>query len=174
MSAPPPGPQPAPARSPRVVIVSAGRSAPDLARVLAAAGFIVETREIPDRSNEGAPTAGADPIVVEIPAGGSAPPGAAIVEMVARESVEIERLRRAVRHARDTAHDLAQPLTTVLARAQLLAGSVQPDSPHYRAVSIICKEAGRLAEIAENFNKLKEMAPLPDSSPGPGDRDPSG
>ena len=71
---------------------------------------------------------------------------------------DVERLQQTVAFARTTAHDLAQPLTTILARAQLLMSSMKPEDPHYRAVSIICTEAGRLAEAAGEFSKLKEMA----------------
>ena len=74
---------------------------------------------------------------------------------------EIERLRETVAFARARAHDLAQPLTTILARSQLLMNAIKPEDPHYRAISIICAEAGRLASAAGEFNKLKEMAAEP-------------
>ena len=70
---------------------------------------------------------------------------------------EIERLKQTVAFARTTAHDLAQPLTTILARTQLLMNAIKPEDPHYRAVSIICAETERLAGVAGEFNKLKEM-----------------
>jgi len=73
-------------------------------------------------------------------------------------SAENERLSRAVLFARQTAHDLAQPLTTILARAQLLRNRLKPEDPSYRAVSIICDEADRLARMVEEFQKLKEMS----------------
>jgi len=77
---------------------------------------------------------------------------------------EIERLRSAVMHARRTAHDLAQPLTTVLARSQLLLRKVAPDDPNHRALSILCSEADRLARTVEAFQTLRELAPLPESA----------
>lgn len=73
-------------------------------------------------------------------------------------AAENERLQRAVTHARHTAHDLAQPLTTILARCQLLMTRIKPEDPHHRAVSIICQEADRLAGLIEGFQRLKEMA----------------
>jgi len=76
---------------------------------------------------------------------------------------EIERLRSAVLHARRTAHDLAQPLTTVLARSQLLLRKLSPDDPNHRALSILCTEADRLAKTVEAFRTLRELAPLPES-----------
>lgn len=84
---------------------------------------------------------------------------------------EIERLRRAVLHARRTAHDLAQPLTTVLARSQLLLRKLSPDDPNHRALTILCTEADRLAKTVEAFQTLRELAPLPASQTRePGER----
>ena len=74
---------------------------------------------------------------------------------------EIERLRETVAFARARAHDLAQPLTTILARSQLLMNTLKPEDPHYRAISIICAETERLASAAGEFSKLKEMAAEP-------------
>ncbi|HET6372712.1 MAG TPA: histidine kinase dimerization/phospho-acceptor domain-containing protein [Candidatus Polarisedimenticolia bacterium] len=74
---------------------------------------------------------------------------------------EVARLREAVLFARSTAHDLAQPLTTILARTQLLLKNLQPDDPSRRAVGIVCQEAERLAKIIEGFQKLRTMAPSP-------------
>lgn len=76
---------------------------------------------------------------------------------------EIGRLRSAVLHARRTAHDLAQPLTTVLARSQLILRKLSPDDPNHRALSILCSEADRLAKTVEAFQTLRELAPLPES-----------
>jgi len=79
------------------------------------------------------------------------------IRRLAEACAEIKRLREAVALARSTAHDLAQPLTTVLARAQLLMNHLPPDDPNRRAVGIICQEAGRLAGLIEKFQALKEM-----------------
>lgn len=83
-----------------------------------------------------------------------------------RAAEEIERLRGAVRHARRTAHELAQPLTTILARAQLLLAKVEADDPRHRMVSIINGEADRLAKLVLEFQKLREMV-----RPQPAERD---
>jgi signal transduction histidine kinase len=72
--------------------------------------------------------------------------------------VEIDRLRKTVLFARHTAHELAQPLTTILARAQLLRTKLKPEDPHLRAVDIICEEADRMARMMEEFQKLKVMS----------------
>lgn len=74
---------------------------------------------------------------------------------------EIERLRETVAFARAKAHDLAQPLTTILARSQLLMNAIKPEDPHYRAISIICAETERLADTAAEFNRIKAMAAQP-------------
>jgi len=78
-------------------------------------------------------------------------------KQLAEARAEIQRLREAVELARSTAHDLAQPLTTVLARAQLLMNNLPPGDPNRRAVGIICQEAERLAGLIEKFQALKVM-----------------
>jgi len=90
----------------------------------------------------------------------------AIASRLLREALdEVDRLRRAILLARHTAHELAQPLTTVLTRAQLLLGKTQEDDPHRRPIAIICQEADRLAQIVERFSQLKVMAgPRPPST----------
>ena len=70
----------------------------------------------------------------------------------------LERLTRAVLHARKTAHDLAQPLTTILARSQMLLARLDPQDPHRNAVSVICQESDRLAQIVTGFQQLRELA----------------
>jgi len=74
---------------------------------------------------------------------------------------EITRLRAAVVYARDTAHDLAQPLTTVLGRAQLLAMTAKAGEKHHKGVTIIAQEADRMATITERFTQLKVMVLRP-------------
>ena len=71
---------------------------------------------------------------------------------------EVARLHDTVRFARATAHDLAQPLTTILARAQLLMHKLPAEDAHHRPISIICQEAERMARIIEGFQSLKTMA----------------
>ncbi|MGH9870452.1 MAG: histidine kinase dimerization/phospho-acceptor domain-containing protein [Candidatus Polarisedimenticolia bacterium] len=87
--------------------------------------------------------------------------GAAAIRRLSEATLELEQLRIAVTHARRTAHDLAQPLTTILARAQLLAGKLAPGDPSARAVGIICEESERLARLVEEFQKLRELTRRP-------------
>ncbi len=83
--------------------------------------------------------------------------GALALRRLAALADEVETLRAAVMHARRTAHDLAQPLTTIMARAQLLAGRLKPDDPNARPIGIICEESDRLARLINEFQRLREM-----------------
>lgn len=83
--------------------------------------------------------------------------GALALRRLAALAEEVETLRAAVMHARRTAHDLAQPLTTIMARAQLLAGRLKPDDPNARPIGIICEESDRLARLINEFQRLREM-----------------
>ncbi len=85
-------------------------------------------------------------------------PGARARKELEEALEENRRLQEALGYAREAAHELAQPLTTILARSQLLLTRCAPDSPQRPALEIISREAGRLADIIERFQRLKEMA----------------
>ena len=53
-----------------------------------------------------------------------------------------------------TAHELNQPLTSVMGYAELLKKKMQPDDANYRAVDIILREAERMAEIVRKIGKI--------------------
>jgi signal transduction histidine kinase len=53
-----------------------------------------------------------------------------------------------------TAHELNQPLTSVMGYAELLMRKVEKDSPPYRAAHVIQSEAQRMAEIVRKIGKL--------------------
>jgi PAS domain S-box-containing protein len=53
-----------------------------------------------------------------------------------------------------TAHELNQPLTSVMGYAELLMRKIAQDAPAYRGVSIIHSEAQRMAEIVRKIGKL--------------------
>lgn len=52
------------------------------------------------------------------------------------------------------AHELNQPLTSVMGYAELLRKKMAADDPHWRAVDIILREAGRMAEIVKKIGKI--------------------
>jgi len=53
-----------------------------------------------------------------------------------------------------TAHELNQPLTSVMGYAELLARKVPEDSPLRRPVNVILKEAERMAEIVRKIGRI--------------------
>ncbi|MDP8998913.1 MAG: hypothetical protein M3O46_02250, partial [Myxococcota bacterium] len=52
------------------------------------------------------------------------------------------------------AHELNQPLTSVMGYAELLKRRLQPDTAPYRASEIIFDEAERMAEIVRKIGKI--------------------
>ncbi len=53
-----------------------------------------------------------------------------------------------------TAHELNQPLTSVMGYSELLRKKMSPDDVHYRAIDIILREAERMAEIVRKIGKI--------------------
>jgi PAS domain S-box-containing protein len=53
-----------------------------------------------------------------------------------------------------TAHELNQPLTSVMGYSELLKKKMSSDDVHYRAVDIILREAERMAEIVRKIGKI--------------------
>ena len=53
-----------------------------------------------------------------------------------------------------TAHELNQPLTSVMGYAELLKKRMSPDDPHLRTVEIILRESERIAEIVRKIGKI--------------------
>ena len=53
-----------------------------------------------------------------------------------------------------TAHELNQPLTSVMGYAELLKKRLGPEDPQARAVDIILREAERMAEIVRKIGKI--------------------
>jgi PAS domain S-box-containing protein len=71
-----------------------------------------------------------------------------------------DRERRAIvaELAGTTAHELNQPLTSVMAYAQLLRRKVGADSPAIDAIDVIEREADRMAEIVRKIGKITHYA----------------
>ena len=72
-------------------------------------------------------------------------------------SGEMETILSVVREAQAAAHDLSQPLTTILARAQLLLAKMPENDPLYRPLSIIAQEAERLAQTVQRLQVLRQI-----------------
>jgi PAS domain S-box-containing protein len=53
-----------------------------------------------------------------------------------------------------TAHELNQPLTSVINYAQLLARKLGPDAPEHHYASVIVREGERMAEIVRKIGKI--------------------
>jgi signal transduction histidine kinase len=52
------------------------------------------------------------------------------------------------------AHELNQPLTSVINFAELLAKKLEPETPLFRAASVIANESERMAEIVRKIGKI--------------------
>jgi signal transduction histidine kinase len=52
------------------------------------------------------------------------------------------------------AHELNQPLTSVMAYAELLKRRLDPDTAQYKASEVIFDEADRMAEIVRKIGKI--------------------
>ena len=52
------------------------------------------------------------------------------------------------------AHELNQPLTSILGYAQLIERQSESDAPHSRALQIILREVARMADIVRNIGRI--------------------
>lgn len=133
----------------RILLRADREGAAEVVAALQAAGhdaiLVADDADLATRLEE----APADLVLVDAP--GAAPGG---LQSALEENT---RLRTAVSFARTTAHDLAQPLTTIMARSQLLASKAKPDDPSYKPLKVISDEATKLADMVVRFQKLKEM-----------------
>jgi len=53
-----------------------------------------------------------------------------------------------------TAHELNQPLTSVILYVEMMLRKITPEDPHYRAASAIEREAARMAEIVRKIGRI--------------------
>jgi len=67
---------------------------------------------------------------------------------------ELAQSRARLGEVRKAAHDLTQPLTTIVARAKLLLESVEEGDPSRRAIAIIAQESERLAKSVDRIREL--------------------
>jgi signal transduction histidine kinase len=59
------------------------------------------------------------------------------------------------------AHELNQPLTSVMGYAELLKKKMGPDEPYHRAVDTILAEAARMAEIVKKIGRITKYETKP-------------
>ncbi len=73
----------------------------------------------------------------------------------AQRKLEISEKQAIVAELAGTAaHELNQPLTSVMGYAEMLKRKLDRDSPHYRAADIIVREAERMAEVVRKIGKI--------------------
>ncbi|MBX7113264.1 MAG: PAS domain S-box protein [Myxococcaceae bacterium] len=68
--------------------------------------------------------------------------------------IESQKTAVLVALAGTTAHELNQPLTSVMGYAELLKRKMREDDPSWRAIDIIHREAERMAEIVRKIGKI--------------------
>lgn len=73
----------------------------------------------------------------------------------AQEKLELSEKQAIVAELAGTAaHELNQPLTSILGYAQLILRQSTPDAPYARAVSVIESEAERMADIVKKIGRI--------------------
>jgi PAS domain S-box-containing protein len=73
----------------------------------------------------------------------------------AQERLEVqEREAMVAQLAGAAAHELNQPLTSIMGYAELIARRSDPDAPHRRALEVISAEAGRMADIVKKIGRI--------------------
>ena len=72
-----------------------------------------------------------------------------------QEQLELqERQAMVAQLAGAAAHELNQPLTSILGYAQLIERQSEADAPHARALQIILREVARMADIVRNIGRI--------------------
>jgi PAS domain S-box-containing protein len=72
-----------------------------------------------------------------------------------QEQLELqERQAMVAQLAGAAAHELNQPLTSILGYAQLIERQSEPDAPHGRALQIILREVARMADIVRQIGRI--------------------
>ncbi len=73
----------------------------------------------------------------------------------AQEKLDISERQAAIAElAGTTAHELNQPLTSIMGYAELLLRKVAEDDPHHRGLATIYQEAERMAEIVRKIGRI--------------------
>jgi PAS domain S-box-containing protein len=71
-----------------------------------------------------------------------------------REIIEKEKLSALMELAGATAHELNQPLTTILGAAEMIMRKTKEKDPQFRQLSLIAKETKRLASMIKKIRKV--------------------
>jgi PAS domain S-box-containing protein len=78
-----------------------------------------------------------------------------------KELVEKERLSALMEMAGATAHELNQPLTTILGATEMIMRKTDEKDPQFRQLSLIAKEAKRLASMIRKIRKVIQYETKP-------------
>ena len=82
--------------------------------------------------------------------------------LAAQEKLQITEKQALVAElAGAAAHELNQPLTSILGYAQLIQRQSPPDAPHLRAVGVIRSEAERMADIVKKIGRITKYETMP-------------
>ncbi len=80
----------------------------------------------------------------------------------AQEKLQITEKQALVAELAGTAaHELNQPLTSILGYAQLIQRQSAPEAPHMRAVGVIREQAERMAEIVRKIGRITKYETMP-------------
>jgi PAS domain S-box-containing protein len=75
--------------------------------------------------------------------------------LAAQEKLQLSEKQAVVAElAGAAAHELNQPLTSVMGYAELLRKKMRPEEPHYRGIDTIWNEANRMAEIVRKIGRI--------------------
>ncbi|MBK8011425.1 MAG: PAS domain S-box protein [Deltaproteobacteria bacterium] len=72
-----------------------------------------------------------------------------------------ERQTAIVELAGAAAHELNQPLTSIIGTLELLGRKMAPDDPHRRPIELLLAEADRMAEIVRKFGQISRYETKP-------------
>ncbi len=68
--------------------------------------------------------------------------------------MQLEKEAAVIELAGAAAHEINQPLTSIIARTDLLMTDMQKDKPLYRSIKVISDEAKRVAYLVQQIGNL--------------------
>lgn len=82
--------------------------------------------------------------------------------LLAQEKLQVSEKQALVAElAGATAHELNQPLTSILGYAELIQRQSPPDAEHLRAVAVIREQAERMADIVKKIGRITRYETMP-------------